>query len=143
VASEFEKGIEELLVRIGTEVANEAKDIAPIRSGNLKNDIQPFFNSVKYGIVEVGNTKATPYAKYVYYGTSPYTITPKKKKALKTPYGVFKKVHHPGIKANPYLDIGVSNYVRSGGLKRAIDSANLEKKVVKDLKLDEFIKALK
>ena len=37
--------------------------------------------------------------------TKPHIIKPKKKKALKTPYGIFKQVKHPGseIPARPFL----------------------------------------
>jgi phage gpG-like protein len=37
--------------------------------------------------------------------TSPHIIRPKTKKALKTPYGVFKKINHPGsrIPARPFF----------------------------------------
>lgn len=48
------------------------------------------------------------YAKWVHYGTQPYTIRPKAKKALAFYINgrliITKKVDHPGIKANPWYD---------------------------------------
>lgn len=37
--------------------------------------------------------------------TRPHTIEPRNKKALRTPYGIFRRVHHPGsrIPARPFL----------------------------------------
>ena len=56
---------------------------------------------------EVGpNLDITPYAWYVHEGTNPYTIRPKAKKALWWPGArhPVKKVRHPGIKANPFIE---------------------------------------
>lgn len=52
------------------------------------------------------NLDITPYAWFVHQGTNPYTIRPKLKKALWW-HGALhpvKKVRHPGIKANPFVD---------------------------------------
>ena len=68
----------------------------------------------------MGNTSLIDYAVYVYYGTKPHEIRPKKKKALKTPYGVFTKVQHPGTKAQPYLEDALTNIVSSGRLERLL-----------------------
>ncbi len=39
--------------------------------------------------------------------TGPHIIRPRKKKALRTPYGIFRKVNHPGslIPARPFLQV--------------------------------------
>ena len=137
---EFIKGVQNLLYRIGLEVTNEAKKVAPVVTSNLKNDIGVFTDNLSQGIIEVGNSKIAPYSKYVYYGTKPHTIVPKKKKALKTPHGYYKKVKHPGTKPNPYLEIGLENYLRGGGFERAVDESKLDEAIVKDLKLDELAK---
>ena len=64
--------------------------------------------------VEAGNGWAAvgtnvAYAAIHQFGgkTGPHVIRPKKKKALKTPYGLFRKVNHPGSKipARPYLRV--------------------------------------
>lgn len=56
---------------------------------------------------EVGpNLEVTPYAWFVHQGTSAYVIRPNKKKALWWPGAKHpvKKVNHPGIKANPFVE---------------------------------------
>lgn len=54
--------------------------------------------------------------------TAPHTIRPRNKKALKTPYGLFKTVNHPGsvIPARPFLP-----FYRDGKpTKKAIELIN-------------------
>ncbi len=102
--------IEAFLFRVGNEIAVDAKDIAPYKTGNLESDIQVWDDNISKLEIEVGNSKLAPYAEYVHNGTDPYIIRPKNKKALKTPFGPRKKVNHPGIKANPYLQNAVDNY---------------------------------
>ena len=134
----IEKALQDALYQIGVEVANEAKKVAPVQSSNLKNDIQVFSAKLPIGIVEVGNTQMAPYAKFVHFGTEPYIIVPKRKKALKTPYGVYKKVKHPGIKANPYLHRGLENALRGDSIDKIIEQNGLEEAIVKDLNLDSL-----
>ena len=135
----LDKSIRKFLYAVGSGIQHEAKKVAPVVTRNLKNDIKVYPN-LSQNAVEIGNSSIAPYAKFVHYGTKPYTIVPKKKKALKTPYGVYKKVRHPGIKANPYLENGLKNYVKYGGLDAAIRRAGFEEDVIKELKLDEFRK---
>jgi hypothetical protein len=134
----IDKKTQELLFRVGVEVANRAKVIAPIVSGNLRNDIQVFDDDLIDGVIAIGNTQITPYAKFVHDGTKPYEIRPKRKKALKTPYGVYKKVNHPGIKANPYLEKALKDVVSSGVIEQIADAVALEDEVIKALNLDKF-----
>ena len=59
---------------------------------------------------QVGNQELTfgtdvPYAAHHQFGTRPYTITPKSKKALAFGGAVVKKVNHPGLPARPFLGI--------------------------------------
>jgi len=47
------------------------------------------------------------YAPYVEFGTAPHVIEPVNKKALantKSGWGPYRRVHHPGTKANPFLE---------------------------------------
>ena len=123
------EGIKKLLTRMGNEVVNEAKTVAPRRTGNLKRDIQVFKDSVDSLEVEIGNTLLAKYAIYVHEGTGLYgkhkkRITPKNKKALKTPFGVFKSV--AGQKAQPYLSDALNNYQRDGGLDRTLRDAKAD-----------------
>lgn len=129
------------LFRVGSEIANEAKTIAPYKTGNLKRDIKVISYSHKK--VVVGNTKLAPYAKFVHYGTKPHIIKVKKAKALanKKSGVVFgKKVNHPGTKANPYLKNAFENYIRSEGFTRAKSALANE---VKNRVLNDIKKAFK
>jgi hypothetical protein len=60
-----------------------------------------------HGIVWVSKNIA-PYFIYVIDGTRPHIIRARNKKALKTPYGLFKSVKHKGTKANPFVDKGIT-----------------------------------
>jgi phage gpG-like protein len=44
------------------------------------------------------------YARAVNDGSKPHIIRPKRAKALKTPYGYFKVVRHPGTKARMFVE---------------------------------------
>lgn len=132
----MQKIFKKFLFRVGSETANEAKKIAPYKTGNLKKDIQVI--SVNDKSVTIGNTTLASYAKFVHYGTKPHIIKAKKAKALANKNGkVFgKKVNHPGTKANPYLKNAFENYIKSGGLARAKSAlANeVKNKIVNDIK---------
>jgi hypothetical protein len=110
ISNADKKHIEAFLFKVGGEIVRDAKDIAPYATGNLQSDIQVWDDNISNLEVELGNSRLAPYAWYVHEGTDPYVIRPKNKKALKTPYGPRKKVNHPGIKANPYLENAVDNY---------------------------------
>ncbi len=110
----FDDAIERFLKQGALMVQAQAVEHdAPYKEGRLRGDIT-VFQQTKAHEVEIGNTKLIDYAVYVYHGTKPHVIKPKRAKALKTPYGYRKKVNHPGTKANPYLDIALENVVRSG-----------------------------
>lgn len=109
--------IERFLYRVGSEVVNEAKEIAPRQTSNLARDIQ-VVRTAKNEVV-IGNTKLAEYALFVHNGTKPHTIKAKNKKALKTPFGYKKSVKHPGTKANPYLLNALKSYTNSSQFARA------------------------
>ena len=118
------KHIEAFLFRVGTEIVNDAKDIAPIgpdrivnnteiQGGNLQADIKVWDENISNFQIEVGNSNLTPYAIFVHEGTKPHIIRPKNKRGLankKTGAFFGKEVKHPGTKANPYLQKAVDNY---------------------------------
>ena len=133
----LDKSIRKFLYAVGSGIQHEAKKVAPVVTRNLKNDIKVYPKFLQ-DAVEIGNSSIAPYAKFVHYGTKPHIIKPKRKKALKTPYGVYKRVKHPGTKANPYLENGLKNYISSGGFDKAIKKAGFEEDVIKELKLDKF-----
>jgi len=117
--SEYDKAIARFLQKGALMLQSQAVQGAPVVTGRLRGDITVFLQT-RPNEISVGNSALIDYAVYVYYGTKPHVILPKKKKALKTPYGVFKKVNHPGTKANPYLDDALDALVRSGRLNRLL-----------------------
>ena len=121
------KHIEPFLFRVAGEIVNDAKDLAPYATGNLEKDIQVWDDNISNLEIEIGNSKLAPYAIFVHEGTKPHEIRPKNKQALKTPFGVRKKVNHPGTKANPYLKKAVDNY----NFKPALD--DLGNKICEDV----------
>jgi len=123
--SEDMKAAKNLLYRIGSEIANEGKDLAPYRTGNLKRDIQVFTDNIDDLEISIGNSKLAPYAPYVYQGTGT--------KARGKTTGRIKK---GGIKPQPYLEDGLKKYMSSGGLNRALNDTAEEIK-------DDFVKGLK
>lgn len=90
------------------QVVNRAKVLAPVRSGRLRSSIRaepPRIFSLR-GSVTVGSD--LEYAAMVNDGTRPHLIRPRTKQVLRFEVGgrvVFAKlVHHPGTRANPFLD---------------------------------------
>ena len=110
---------EELKVLVNTAafaVDEEVKKASPVVTGNLQGatSIDNLSDYEKRIFVDEG---IAPYAIYVIKGTKPHDIFPREANALNTPYGLFKRVHHPGTSANDYFQTGVDN------AKPAIDSA--------------------
>lgn len=101
----LDKALRNFIYRVGAETVNVAKEhTAPIKTGRLKRDIMVV--RVDARSVTIGNTAGVRYAKFVHGGTGLYgakkrKITPKKARALKTPYGYRKSIK--GQKPNPYL----------------------------------------
>ncbi|MCR8679240.1 MULTISPECIES: HK97 gp10 family phage protein [Campylobacter] len=123
------------LFRVGTETANEAKTIAPYKTGNLKKDIKVISYSHKKVIV--GNTKLAPYAKFVHFGTKPHIIKAKNKKVLAAKGKIFgKKVNHPGTKASPYLKNALDSYIKGEGFTRAKSALvrDIKQGIITDIK---------
>ena len=111
----FNSALKRFLFRIGSGARYRAKQVAPYKTGNLKKDIQVFDERIDSFSISVGNTKLAPYAKFVYFGTRPHVIKPKKMKALanKKSGQIFgKSVNHPGTKANPYIEKAFSEGYR-------------------------------
>jgi len=77
---------------------------APNKTGKLSRNIYARASGLRG---EIGpNLDITPYAIWVNSGTGPYIIRPKNKKALywKGALHPVRKVNHPGIKANPFVE---------------------------------------
>lgn len=138
----IDKYLKDFLFRVGSGVVQVAKEkTAPISNlktrGTLKRNIRVF--SATSSEVKIGNTAEVKYAKFVHFGTKPYVIKPKNKKALANKKAgiIFgKKVNHPGIKANPYL-LNAWNIYKNGGLKRASNelAQNVGEEIVKEIKI--------
>lgn len=108
------KAMQNLLFRIGAEVVNEAKDIAPYKTGNLKKDIQVFDDNIDNLELTIGNSKLAYYAPYVHQGTG------------KRARGKSKAPHKNGQKPQPYLEDSMQKYISSGSLDRALNDAGEE-----------------
>ncbi|WP_096024356.1 HK97 gp10 family phage protein [Campylobacter lanienae] len=125
------------IFRVASEVVNNAKEIAPYKTGNLKKDIKVISYSHKKAVI--GNTKLAPYAKFVHFGTKPHMIKVKKARALankKSGIIFGKKVNHPGTKENPYLKNALDSYIKGSGFTRAKSAlANeVKNRIVNDIK---------
>ena len=129
----LDKSIIDFLYAVGEGIAYEAKMVAPVVTSNLKNDIKVYTDNIHNKEVAIGNSSITPYAKYVYFGTSPYEIKRKRKNSKKS-----YTIKHPGIKANPYLKKGLKRYIDSGSFKRAVDKANFDEAILEELGLDKI-----
>lgn len=141
----LDKALRNFIYRVGAETVNVAKEhTAPIKTGNLKRDINVI--RVDARSVTIGNTAGVRYAKFVHGGTGLYgakkrKITPKKARALKTPYGYRKSIK--GQKPNPYLLKAWEGY-KIRGLRRATAALakDIREDLVKDIKTD-LMKTLK
>lgn len=136
----FNSALKRFLFRIGSGVRYRAKQVAPYKTGNLKKDIQVFDEKIDSFSISVGNTKLVPYAKFVYFGTRPHIIKPKKMKALanKKSGQIFgKSVNHLGTKANPYIEKAFSEYVASASFIKAKEqlASDMSEEVARDIKI--------
>ena len=83
---------------------------APRKTGRLKSATRHEGRGTHRRVFVSKNV--APYFEYVIDGTRPHTIVPKYKQALAWPGmqgGPYKKVKHPGTKANPYIDTAFRN----------------------------------
>jgi HK97 gp10 family phage protein len=122
-AQQSGSSINEVLQQIGNEIAAEAQDVVPVRTGNLKNSIAVVAGQNQ---VYVGpDVSQAPYAAFVEYGTEPHEITPKKARVLafrvQGQLVYAKKVQHPGTRPQPYMRPAVERWVGRLG-ERAADA---------------------
>jgi len=141
-----QKALESLLLDIGKAVQNIADDIAPKRTKDLANDITVFDDNLSNLSLSVGNTLLIDYAPYVHKGTGIYgakkrRISPTKKKALKTPFGLRKSIK--GQKAQPYLEDALQEVISSGQMDRMLGNYadDLGKDIFKSI--EDSLSALK
>lgn len=95
--------------KIAKSLQNNIKKEAPYDQGRLKRSIRVDTRindkfSIITGYYDEG---LAPHGDYVLFGTKPHDIYAKPGSALKTPYGAFKHVQHPGTKPNDFLGRGL------------------------------------
>jgi HK97 gp10 family phage protein len=105
--------------RAGLMIERSAKRFAPVNKqsggGNLRQSIRSFRTGLAKAVVMSGAN----YSVYVHEGTRPHIIRPVRKKGLaniRTGQYFGKIVHHPGTRANPFLQKAIdseSQYIQS------------------------------
>lgn len=120
------KEITEAISKATLTIHSSAQREAPVNKntggGNLRQSIRYRLARLQ-GIVEVNAN----YAAHVEFGTKPHTIIPRTKKVLanrRTGQFFGKVVHHPGTKANPFLQRA---FQRSSDKIRSIFNDAMEK----------------
>lgn len=108
------QSIKNMLFRVASEVSNEAKELAPYKSGNLKRDIQVFDDKIDNLEISIGNTKLAYYAPFVHQGTG------------RQAKGKSRAPNKKGQKSQPYFTDGLDNYVSTGGLDDALEDMGEE-----------------
>ena len=98
---------------IAMTLQNDIKDEAPYLQGRLRRSIRVDTRvedkfSLITGYYDEG---LAPHGDYVLMGTRPHEITAKPGSALNTPYGLFKKVFHPGTAPNDFLGRGLERTI--------------------------------
>lgn len=110
-------------------IANEAKQLVPVRRGVLRKSIK-VSSRVKNGLITVSvkaGGKGARHAHLVELGTKPHLIPRGSRRGFKT---VSAPIRHPGAKAKPYMRPAFNNKVRA-----AIDAitAYIEKRLPVEL----------
>lgn len=122
-----------LLEDLARDVIQSAQEEAPIRSGELRASLGIIENrgeEILIGhhfndkiTVSIGTSKSI-YPLFVHEGTAPHAITPKRKKALhfKGAKHPLRRVNHPGIAPNPYLERSLHSPRVSEAIRRLGDT---------------------
>ena len=107
--------LEEVTNDIAVTLEDNIKAEAPYLQGRLRRSIRVDSRVYKKYAVITGtwDEGLAPHGIYVLMGTDPHEIWAKNAKALPTPYGYFKKVMHPGTKANDFLGRGLKKTVEA------------------------------
>ncbi len=98
-AAEIVQELDRTTLAIESQAKRNLTDNGSVDTGRLRASI------VRQATGEYSRTVGTnvEYAPGVEFGTAPHLIVPKRAKALKTPFGFFKKVKHPGSRPKPFL----------------------------------------
>lgn len=112
--------IQDALLSAGLQVEGAAKKNAPVDTGRLRSSIRTRMYPLR-AVIEANSN----YAHWVHDGTKAHVIEPKGGKALFIKgMGFYKRVKHPGTKAQPFLTRGAeqSEGVIMKLFKRALDN---------------------
>jgi HK97 gp10 family phage protein len=92
-----------------------AADNAPFKTGTLKRSIHTDIQDEGFKGVVYQNPDEAPYGIFIEYGTKPHEINPTNKKALfwNGAINPYKRVMHPGSKANPFMTPALENNVNT------------------------------
>jgi len=107
------------------QVVNRAKILAPVDTGRLRASIR--LESRRDLLLRTKWTIGSDvvYAPYVNDGTRPHIIRPRTKQVLRFKVGgriVYARVvHHPGTKAQPFLDRALRDVARARGYSFRVD----------------------
>ena len=117
--SELDKALKQLPARVeknvmrGTiraaamVVRNQAKQLVPVKTGNLKRSLRVSGkskgNRISAEIIAGGGKKNVYYAHMVEFGTKRHTIKAKSGKALNIDGGAFSRANHPGIAPRSFM----------------------------------------
>lgn len=128
------KGLKELTKRVDAlddlgdfmrdlalEAVSEQKQLAPVKTGNLRRSIRVGRVSAR----EAETIAGADYAAYVEFGTRAHEIRPRTKSVLRFKVGsrtvYARRVQHPGTKAQPYMIPGAERAIAgAAGLKERI-----------------------
>lgn len=95
----WQKAVNDLRVKTGFSIVENAVNNAPTNTGNYKSQIE--FDGSNTVIAQAN------YSAAIEYGTEPHIIEPNERQALAFQSNgqnvVVKKVHHPGTKPNPVM----------------------------------------
>lgn len=110
--NEIPEKLQKLVAEVSFIVQGKIQDAAPINKGPDASSRGTLKSSIRIENMGDFTSRIFPdenmahYAIFVLGGTDPHEIWAKPGSALNTPYGLFRKVNHPGTDANPFMDDG-------------------------------------
>ena len=107
-ANELPSKLQKLVTESSMITQGNIQDETPVRTGNAQSSIR----RENLGLFQArvfADLGIAPYVEWLISGTDPHEIWAKPGSALNTPYGLFRKVNHPGTSANPFFDRGIEN----------------------------------
>lgn len=103
--AEIQRQVKWAMVQSVNAVKNTAQEMVPYKTGTLRRSIfTDVAESGNRGVV-AQDPSIAPYGIMVEYGTAAHDIVPVNRKALfwKGALNPYKRVHHPGTKAKPFM----------------------------------------